>query len=56
MEIEAFVVPTERTYGGLTTGSHCFMEISFRPTYIILAFVTPGSLIYANTPSILLFK
>lgn len=39
----------EHTYGGLTTASHCFMAIPFRPTYIIIAFVTPGSLIYANT-------
>lgn len=29
------------------------MEIPFQLTYIIIAFVTPGSLIHANTPSIL---
>lgn len=45
--------PKERTYGGLTTASHCFMDIPFRPTYINIAFVTPGSPIYANTPTIL---
>lgn len=30
------------------------MEIPFQLTYIIITFVTPGSLIHANTPSILL--
>lgn len=44
--------PKECTYGGLNTAPRCFMAILFRPTYINIAFVTPGSLIYANTPTI----
>lgn len=43
----------EGTYGSLTTGSSCFMEIPFKAHLYHYCFVAPGSLFYANTQSIL---